>query len=182
MSAMCAVCVHSAVARISTRILYWLMCRLLHCSMIIGAAVQKKKKQHAGMLQLATQKNRPMITIGGYHTSARSTSAHCTARRGNFTLLASSSRSSLTRSFTSRSSALSASPPPAGASGSHGLSHVGADGTRPQMVDVGGKQITRRSATAQSVVLLPDCIAHLFDAEKKDWNGPKGERTGCLSG
>ncbi|KAM3580948.1 hypothetical protein VKS41_006396 [Umbelopsis sp. WA50703] len=32
---------------------------------IIGIAVKKKKKQHAGMFELAAQKNRPMILIGG---------------------------------------------------------------------------------------------------------------------
>lgn len=32
---------------------------------IIGAAVGRKKKQHAGMLNLANMKNRPMILIGG---------------------------------------------------------------------------------------------------------------------
>jgi len=32
---------------------------------IIGAAVKKKKKQHAGMFELASKKNRPMILIGG---------------------------------------------------------------------------------------------------------------------
>ncbi|KAG2172391.1 hypothetical protein INT43_004933 [Umbelopsis isabellina] len=32
---------------------------------IIGMAVKKKKKQHAGMFELAAQKNRPMILIGG---------------------------------------------------------------------------------------------------------------------
>eukprot|EP00054_Salpingoeca_dolichothecata_P007056 m.41253 g.41253 ORF g.41253 m.41253 type:complete len:80 (+) comp16838_c0_seq5:93-332(+) len=32
---------------------------------IIGAAVHKKKKQHAGMFNLAKMKNRPMILIGG---------------------------------------------------------------------------------------------------------------------
>ncbi|KAI7848772.1 hypothetical protein BDC45DRAFT_298691 [Circinella umbellata] len=31
----------------------------------IGAAVRKKKKQHAGMVELASRKNRPMILIGG---------------------------------------------------------------------------------------------------------------------
>jgi molybdenum cofactor biosynthesis enzyme MoaA len=34
-------------------------------ALIVGAAVQKKKSQHAGMMQIAAQKNRPMITIGG---------------------------------------------------------------------------------------------------------------------
>ncbi|XP_067681894.1 molybdenum cofactor biosynthesis protein 1-like isoform X2 [Haliotis asinina] len=32
---------------------------------IIGAAVKRKKKQHAGMLNLSKMKNRPMILIGG---------------------------------------------------------------------------------------------------------------------
>ncbi|KAI8975594.1 hypothetical protein BDF20DRAFT_906814 [Mycotypha africana] len=32
---------------------------------VIGAAVNKKKKQHAGMFKLASSKNRPMILIGG---------------------------------------------------------------------------------------------------------------------
>jgi cyclic pyranopterin phosphate synthase len=32
---------------------------------IIGAAVKKKKKQHAGMFELASRKNRPMVLIGG---------------------------------------------------------------------------------------------------------------------
>ncbi|KAI8068369.1 hypothetical protein BC940DRAFT_273342 [Gongronella butleri] len=32
---------------------------------VIGAAVKKKKKQHAGMFELAANKNRPMILIGG---------------------------------------------------------------------------------------------------------------------
>lgn len=32
---------------------------------IIGLAVQRKKARHAGMFEIARQKNRPMITIGG---------------------------------------------------------------------------------------------------------------------
>jgi len=32
---------------------------------VIGGAVQKKKKQHAGMFNIASAKNRPMILIGG---------------------------------------------------------------------------------------------------------------------
>jgi cyclic pyranopterin phosphate synthase len=32
---------------------------------VIGAAVKKKKKQHAGMSELASRKNRPMVLIGG---------------------------------------------------------------------------------------------------------------------
>lgn len=36
-----------------------------HLFQAIGAAVRKKKKQHAGMFELASRKNRPMILIGG---------------------------------------------------------------------------------------------------------------------
>ena len=32
---------------------------------LIGAAVKRKKARHAGMLNLAHMKNRPMILIGG---------------------------------------------------------------------------------------------------------------------
>jgi len=32
---------------------------------LIGAAIKRKKKQHAGMFQIAKMKNRPMILIGG---------------------------------------------------------------------------------------------------------------------
>lgn len=32
---------------------------------VISAAVKRKKKQHAGMLNLSKMKNRPMILIGG---------------------------------------------------------------------------------------------------------------------
>ncbi len=33
--------------------------------LIIGAAVRRKKPKHAGMMELASTANRPMITIGG---------------------------------------------------------------------------------------------------------------------
>jgi cyclic pyranopterin phosphate synthase len=32
---------------------------------VIEKAVKRKKKQHAGMFELASRKNRPMILIGG---------------------------------------------------------------------------------------------------------------------
>lgn len=31
----------------------------------IGATVRRKKRQHAGMFELASRKNRPMVLIGG---------------------------------------------------------------------------------------------------------------------
>jgi cyclic pyranopterin monophosphate synthase len=41
------------------------------------------------------------------------------------------------------------------------LSHVGA-GNRPQMVDVGAKPVTRRTAHAVAIVVLPPALAHLL--------------------
>lgn len=42
------------------------------------------------------------------------------------------------------------------------LSHVDADSNLPKMVDVGGKNITKREAHARSVILLPSVIADYF--------------------
>lgn len=68
------------------------------------------------------------------------------------------------------------SPPPAtAASGSARpapiLSHVDA-ANRPQMVDVGAKTITRREATARSLVVAPPTVMALFT--NGDIRGPKG--------
>src|SRR5271170_1301734 len=41
------------------------------------------------------------------------------------------------------------------------LSHIGA-GNRPQMVDVGAKLVTRRTAHAVAVVVLPPALAQLL--------------------
>lgn len=52
------------------------------------------------------------------------------------------------------------------------LSHID-DKNQPQMVDVGGKPITRRSATARAIVALPDNIANAFvDGELVTKKGP----------
>ncbi|MBK8284748.1 MAG: cyclic pyranopterin monophosphate synthase MoaC [Ahniella sp.] len=52
------------------------------------------------------------------------------------------------------------------------LSHVGAD-DRPGMVDVGGKTITKRSATAESFVTFPEDAAQaLHDAGLQSKKGP----------
>jgi cyclic pyranopterin phosphate synthase len=51
------------------------------------------------------------------------------------------------------------------------LSHVGA-GNRPQMVDVGGKRVTRRTAHAVAVVVLPAALAGLL--ERGEIMAPKG--------
>ena len=41
----------------------------------------------------------------------------------------------------------------------HGLSHVSKDGASPRMVDVGSKQVTRRTARAQAIVHLPTHVS-----------------------
>ena len=52
------------------------------------------------------------------------------------------------------------------------LTHVSDDGM-PRMVDVGEKQVTARSATARSCVLLPAAAAALFrDGELRTKKGP----------
>jgi cyclic pyranopterin phosphate synthase len=52
------------------------------------------------------------------------------------------------------------------------LSHVGA-GNRPQMVDVGAKPVTRRSAHAVAIVTLPPALAALVqDGEIGTAKGP----------
>jgi cyclic pyranopterin phosphate synthase len=52
------------------------------------------------------------------------------------------------------------------------LSHVDAD-DRPQMVDVGGKAVTRRTAHAVAVVVLPPALARLLsDGEIMTPKGP----------
>jgi len=53
----------------------------------------------------------------------------------------------------------------------HSLSHIGAD-NRPQMVDVGGKPVTRRSAHAVAVVMLPPSLARQLEGD--EIRTPKG--------
>jgi cyclic pyranopterin phosphate synthase len=52
------------------------------------------------------------------------------------------------------------------------LSHINGDGD-PAMVDVGGKQVSRRSATAQSIVVLPgEVLEHLIGGDLTTKKGP----------
>jgi len=50
----------------------------------------------------------------------------------------------------------------------HTLSHVSSDGSRPQMVDVGGKKTTRRTAWAQARVCLPSEVANALESPSTD--------------
>ena len=52
------------------------------------------------------------------------------------------------------------------------LSHIG-ENNQPQMVDVGGKPITKRTATAQAIVALPEAVMEAFaDGELATKKGP----------
>ncbi|KAL3672853.1 hypothetical protein V7S43_002155 [Phytophthora oleae] len=55
------------------------------------------------------------------------------------------------------------------------LTHINADGTSPHMVDVGSKQVTRRSATARSTIRLPPAVlTELRRLGNDQLIGPKG--------
>uniref|UniRef100_A0A8D0D1X8 Molybdenum cofactor biosynthesis protein 1 n=1 Tax=Sander lucioperca TaxID=283035 RepID=A0A8D0D1X8_SANLU len=106
---------------------------------IIGAAVGRKKKQHAGMFSISQMKNRPMILIGG---------------------LSHNQSSSEDPSVTLGQSASDQTLPGIDVYNTHldgtteeKLTHTDAQG-RAAMVDVGGKVPTRRTATARATVLL----------------------------
>ncbi len=57
--------------------------------------------------------------------------------------------------------------------GAKGLTHVDAQG-RPSMVDVGGKAVTRREATAEALVVFPAAVAQALrtEAEPVTRKGP----------
>jgi len=71
-------------------------------------------------------------------------------------------------------STLNANPPPA--VGAHdSLTHVAPDGQTVHMVDVGPKIATRRTATAESIVVFPDQVLDAFARQgDKELVGPKG--------
>ncbi len=54
------------------------------------------------------------------------------------------------------------------------FSHVSKDGQSIHMVDVGHKQVTTRTARAQSKVILPPEVLDAFDVQSSELVGPKG--------
>lgn len=54
------------------------------------------------------------------------------------------------------------------------LSHVSGDRTTPQMVDVGNKTVTRRSATARSTIRMPPHVLQQLTRGGSELVGPKG--------
>ncbi|XP_017843381.2 molybdenum cofactor biosynthesis protein 1 [Drosophila busckii] len=109
---------------------------------LIGAAVQRKKKQHAGMLNLSHMANRPMILIGGLgggggdSTSSSSTMLLHTHPAQRLQLRKCSS-----------------------------LTHINAQG-KAQMVDVAHKASTTRTATAEATVQVGERLTALIAANE----------------
>ncbi|CAL1574653.1 unnamed protein product [Knipowitschia caucasica] len=128
---------------------------------IIGAAVGKKKKQHAGMFNISKMKNRPMIFIGA-DQKAQPKSSRVFSLQTNIHRWPRFSRGRLQTVVLPRSLPL---PPNAKRLQSirlcHGdaskdppqLSHTDAQG-RSSMVDVGAKRPSCRTASAQATVKL----------------------------
>uniref|UniRef100_A0A672HSY3 Molybdenum cofactor biosynthesis protein 1 n=1 Tax=Salarias fasciatus TaxID=181472 RepID=A0A672HSY3_SALFA len=142
---------------------------------IIGAAVGRKKKQHAGMFSISQMKNRPMVLIGGAlrdmneglgHARTRGPSAlrSSTLRTpGAFCTLLMNAKSTAAQhnvrfyhskdsSFAPSKSTSCQTGEPAAAAAAQ-LTHTDAQG-RAAMVDVGGKAATARTASACATVLL----------------------------
>ncbi|XP_069743851.1 molybdenum cofactor biosynthesis protein 1 isoform X2 [Narcine bancroftii] len=122
---------------------------------IIGAAVSRKKQQHAGMFSLPQMKNRPMILIDGdpvlswsHRLSGRGPPAGRKSGVAQFQLpLVVVERRPMglgARALSTHSNA---------GEGPECLTHIDKQG-RASMVDVGDKPITRREAVAQATVRL----------------------------
>uniref|UniRef100_A0A672HS17 Molybdenum cofactor biosynthesis protein 1 n=1 Tax=Salarias fasciatus TaxID=181472 RepID=A0A672HS17_SALFA len=127
---------------------------------IIGAAVGRKKKQHAGMFSISQMKNRPMVLIGGGPSALRSSTLRTP---GAFCTLLMNAKSTAAQhnvrfyhskdsSFAPSKSTSCQTGEPAAAAAAQ-LTHTDAQG-RAAMVDVGGKAATARTASACATVLL----------------------------
>ncbi|XP_031567672.1 GTP 3',8-cyclase, mitochondrial-like isoform X1 [Actinia tenebrosa] len=117
---------------------------------IIGAAVGRKKKQHAGMLNIAKQKNRPMILIvGNQFTMPWKTFGYSYKPQ-----TPSSLQILHTRAYSSDSQDESKTTNTTGSEKeAPALSHIGPDGAA-SMVEVKDKPETKRVAIATGVVYL----------------------------
>ncbi|XP_070577671.1 uncharacterized protein [Ptychodera flava] len=134
---------------------------------IIGAAVGRKKKQHAGMFNLSKMKNRPMILIENFlqtniYYADKSESRH-RLKQGLLTgLISDISMIKLSRSLPRgvASPRYYCTASRHGDGGDTGLTHVDESG-QAKMVDVGQKPITSRVATATGQVLLSERVFQL---------------------
>ncbi|KAG7258700.1 hypothetical protein CRUP_002002 [Coryphaenoides rupestris] len=133
---------------------------------IVGVAVGRKKKQHAGMFNLSQMKNRPMILIdcvvlpraaaaaakAGLQTAAPISSHEPSARIPSTKPLPAAHHSlrMYHRPSSTQDTCQTKSP---GSACTAQLTHTDTQG-RANMVDVGGKAPTRREAWARATVLL----------------------------
>ncbi|EDO45891.1 predicted protein, partial [Nematostella vectensis] len=110
---------------------------------LIGAAVGRKKKQHAGMFNIVKQKNRPMILIGGQSDMSCTTSQPTNQDSDQSETIGQDNNQS----------------------GSLKLTHVDSTGMA-KMVEVKDKMETTRIAVATGKVLLPTVAFRLVKENK----------------
>lgn len=110
---------------------------------VIGRAVQGKQEKHAGMEDIDVITNRPMILIGGIQPRESGVRSLPRLSAQSFLLNNTPLLPHIHRRWSSSSSQ----------SGLR-LTHIGSDG-RPCMVDVSGKDATKRSATASGRIYIP---------------------------
>uniref|UniRef100_A0AAR2JZS1 Molybdenum cofactor biosynthesis protein 1 n=1 Tax=Pygocentrus nattereri TaxID=42514 RepID=A0AAR2JZS1_PYGNA len=122
---------------------------------IIGAAVGRKKKQHAGMFNISQMKNRPMILIGGLGGYLRQTSLSGLSqtlpkqrRPLQQSLREHHSQNDGPKNFSTANLLFSNKD-----GTSDQLTHTDAQG-KASMVNVGDKAVTCRTATACALVIL----------------------------
>ncbi|XP_028903175.1 molybdenum cofactor biosynthesis protein 1 isoform X2 [Ornithorhynchus anatinus] len=148
---------------------------------VIGAAVRRKKRQHAGMFNISQMKNRPMILIdhpplravrprlpaepswgpapGPWPTSRRPVPGGTDPRWVLVIPRAGPGRAPLRHRCSGPkdsdpdAACLPTGGPPGSPPGADRLTHVDAEG-RAAMVDVGGKPATERTAVASALVRL----------------------------
>uniref|UniRef100_A0A182WHQ8 Molybdenum cofactor biosynthesis protein 1 n=1 Tax=Anopheles minimus TaxID=112268 RepID=A0A182WHQ8_9DIPT len=115
---------------------------------LISAAVKRKKKQHAGMLNLSQMENRPMILIGGFNERQQQGASALSA-----SFVHSASHRPITLAHDGGLQCRRYSS----------LSHVDEHTGRATMVDVDDKVSTKRVAKAQATVYVGPTIAALIE-------------------
>ncbi|XP_071988204.1 molybdenum cofactor biosynthesis protein 1, partial [Engystomops pustulosus] len=147
---------------------------------IIGAAVGRKKRQHAGMFSISQMKNRPMILIGPPWCRG---SSHTLDQAGGAAGVWGVGRSPLysvgtssvppVRGLCSGRVVPRCLTPPQSSADTHNtssgssehLTHVDRSG-RVHMVDVGGKGSSSRSAVAEAILLLGPAVFSLVQSNQ----------------
>ncbi|KAM9978223.1 hypothetical protein ACTFIY_011968 [Dictyostelium cf. discoideum] len=138
---------------------------------IINAAVLKKKASHAGMYEIAQNKNRPMILIGEKSKSIKQ-------KKEVKNYLIKLINSSFINSNINNSSKLQYIQQRNYSTNKNNqnlenneFSHITKDGKLPTMVDISDKIITKRTAHAQSILEFPsNVLSQLLNLENNNNN------------